>query len=220
VTFTATVAPVGPNSLTPTGTVTFYLDGSRTPIAVETLVNGQASFTTSGLGAGNHNVTAVYSGDKHFLASSSSTSAVTTTVGCTNTITGNVNGSLVLGPGSTCVLNATVGGSITVPKGSLLDLENSTVTGSINASKAAFVRICGSSASSVTISSSTGPVVVGDAGDGCAVNTFSGSLTVLHNTHGVQVIGNHVAGAVTASGNSGAGPFPSDTSAEVSGNGH
>jgi len=63
-------------------------------------------------------------------------------------------------------------------------------------------------------------VVIGDVADGCAVNTFSGSLTVLNNTGGVQVIGNHVAGAVTASGNSGSGPFPNDSAVNISGNGH
>jgi hypothetical protein len=80
--------------------------------------------------------------------------------------------------------------------------------------------MCGSSASSVTVENATGFVVVGDPADGCAANTLSGPLVLIHNTGGVQAIGNTVAGAVTASGNSGAGPFPNDTAPNVSGNHH
>jgi hypothetical protein len=47
-----------------------------------------------------------------------------------------------------------------------------------------------------------------------------GSLTLLNNTGGVQVIGNRVSGAVTTGGNSGAGHFPDDTAPNISGNGH
>jgi hypothetical protein len=40
-----------------------------------------------------------------------------------------------------------------------------------------------------------------------------------NNTGGLEAIGNHVGGAVINTGNSGAGPFPEDTTPEVSGNG-
>jgi hypothetical protein len=218
VTFTATVAPNPAIALTPTGTVSFFIDGSATPATTVALNgSGMASFSTAGLGAGTHTVTASYSGDSNFLASSSTTAA-TVMVTCTTTVTGS-HGVVILGPGSTCIIGATISGAITVPKGALLDIEHSTIGGSINSTGgAAFIRICGSSATSVTINHSTGPVVVGDVTDGCAVNSFSGSLTLIGNTGGVQVIGNHVGGTVTASGNSGAGPFPDDTSVNISGN--
>jgi len=223
VTFTATVVPSGPNTsgTNPTGTVSFYLNGGATPVAVVALKasTGTASFTTSGLGVGGNTVTAVYSGDTNFLPSSSSTSAMVS-VTCTTTFTGNLSG-LVLGPGSTCIVGAHVTGSITVPKGSSLDLENSTVTGAVSATNAvAAIRMCGSSAASVTVNNAKGFVVIGDAVDGCATNSLSGSLTLINNTHGVQAIDNFVAGTVTASGNSGAGPFPDDTAPNISGNGH
>jgi hypothetical protein len=72
VTFTATVTAAGPGSGTPTGTVTF-LDGSKT-LGKAAALNGSgtATFTTSGLGVGTHSITAVYSGDLNFTASSSS----------------------------------------------------------------------------------------------------------------------------------------------------
>jgi hypothetical protein len=54
----------------------------------------------------------------------------------------------------------------------------------------------------------------------CAPNTLSGSLTLLSNLGGLAAVGNHVAGAVTATGNSWPGPYPGDPSPVVSGNGH
>jgi len=224
-TFTATVVPSDPNGsgTNPTGTVSFYLNGALTPLAVVTLsAAGTAIFTTSGLAAGANTVSASYSGDTNFLPSTSTTS-VTAPVACTTTLTGTTNltgtlPALVLSSGATCVLDAQVNGSITVLKGASLDLEGSTVTGSVNATGSGDIRICATSASAVTVDGANGFVVVGDAKDGCATNTFAGSLTLLNDTHGVQAIDNIVKGAVTASGNSGAGPFPDDTAPNISGN--
>jgi len=64
VTFVATVAPGGPTG-TPTGTVTFSVDGTHElPVSLR-LVNGsdQAVFTISSLTAGSHTITATYNGD-------------------------------------------------------------------------------------------------------------------------------------------------------------
>ncbi|MGH4023283.1 MAG: Ig-like domain repeat protein, partial [Pseudonocardiaceae bacterium] len=75
VTFTATVTPVAPSTGTPTGTVVFTVDG--TPSAPVTLAGGVASFTTT-LAAGTHTVTATYSGDACFNASTGTLSYTTT----------------------------------------------------------------------------------------------------------------------------------------------
>jgi hypothetical protein len=69
VTFTATVAAVSPGAGTPTGTVTF-MDGT-TVLDTETLSGGTASFSTAALAVGSHPITAVYSGDPDFVASTS-----------------------------------------------------------------------------------------------------------------------------------------------------
>ncbi|MGH9125194.1 MAG: Ig-like domain-containing protein, partial [Acidimicrobiales bacterium] len=221
VTFTATVKPSGPygSGVNPTGTVSFFLNGSSTPIAVVPLsARGRASFSTTGLGAGRETVTAAYSGDANFMPSSSSTGA-TTTVTCTQTITGT-HAALVLAHGSTCVLDATITGSIIVPSGAALDLENSTVHGAVSATSGTTgLRMCGSSASSVSVENSTGFAVIGDPADGCGTNVLNGSLTLIDNSGGVQAIGNFVAGAVTAINNTGAGPFPDDTAPHISGDG-
>ena len=64
VTFTATVTGVSP-----TGTVTFTLDGAAQPAA--TLSGGKATLTTAALTAGPHQVTASYGGDASNSASAS-----------------------------------------------------------------------------------------------------------------------------------------------------
>jgi hypothetical protein len=75
VTFTATVTPSTPG--TPTGSVTFY-DGA-TPMATVALSGNKAAFTTQTLSGGWHKVTAAYSGDSKFIASSSGTALVDVT---------------------------------------------------------------------------------------------------------------------------------------------
>ena len=70
-TVTGGAVPAGP----PTGTVTFLIGGS--PAGTGTLSNGTAAFTTSGLTAGTHQVTARYEGDATFAASTSDAVAVT-----------------------------------------------------------------------------------------------------------------------------------------------
>jgi hypothetical protein len=69
VTFTANVAAVAPGGGTPTGTVTFK-DGNVVLGTVAVGTRGTATFTTSFAATGSHVITAVYSGDPIFLASS------------------------------------------------------------------------------------------------------------------------------------------------------
>lgn len=69
--FSARVTPVSPASGTPTGTVQFASDGTAmgAPVPVDT--TGGAAITTNALGIGNHSITATYSGDANFLATTS-----------------------------------------------------------------------------------------------------------------------------------------------------
>ncbi len=90
VTFTATVSATPPATGTPTGEVVFY-DGN-TPIDTETIVNGAASYTTSGLAIGGHSITAQYGGDNNFTGSTST--AFTQTVnqdGTTTAVASSLN---------------------------------------------------------------------------------------------------------------------------------
>jgi len=70
VTFTATVSAVPPGSGTPTGTVQFK-DGINSLGSPVTLNSGTATFITSSLSIGTHNITAVYNGDASFMGSTS-----------------------------------------------------------------------------------------------------------------------------------------------------
>jgi hypothetical protein len=72
VNFTATVTAQTPNANVPQGAVTFSIDG--VPQTMVPLVNGVASFTTAGLSVGLHMVTATYSGDVNFTASTGAVS--------------------------------------------------------------------------------------------------------------------------------------------------
>ncbi|MDP9073090.1 MAG: hypothetical protein M3N98_02755 [Actinomycetota bacterium] len=139
---------------------------------------------------------------------------------CTTTLTGNHLGTLVAGHGLTCLLGVHLSGSVILPRGSSLDIENSAISGSIVAVGSSAVRLCGNTiAGSVAVQGATGFVLIGDPGDDkCGSNRIGGSLSLIANTHGVDAIGNHVRGAVIASGNSGTGPFTQDTAPDISGN--
>jgi len=216
VTFTAVVTPIPANVVLPTGTVAFYIDGSSTPAATVALSGGQAVFITT-FGGGAHTVVAVYSGDGNFLGSTSA--AATPTVLCTTTITG-AHSSLSVTSGTTCVSNANITGGISVAKGAVLDIENSTVSGSISANAPLTLRICGSHTGSISVSGATGFVLIGDPANNCPANTISGGITAANNKGGLVIIGNTVSGAITAAGNSGAGPLPGQTTPIISGNHH
>jgi Tol biopolymer transport system component len=66
VTFTATVATTAG---TPTGTVQFKDGSTNLGLPVDLSASGVATFSTSTLTTGTHNITAVYSGDANFAAS-------------------------------------------------------------------------------------------------------------------------------------------------------
>jgi hypothetical protein len=69
VTFTAAIACSSSDTMTPTGSITFK-DEDRI-LGYSLVGGGEASFTASSLGEGQHTITAVYSGDTQHLASTS-----------------------------------------------------------------------------------------------------------------------------------------------------
>ena len=192
---TATVTPQS-GSGTPTGTVTFYDNG--TPIGSATLSGGSASITTT-FGGGSHSITASYGGDSTYNPSTSAP-PVTFTIACATTITGTHGSITATTPGLTCVSNAVINGAIVIVNGSL-DVENSTVRGAVSVSNGTGVRICGSTTNSVTVSNASGFARVGDAANGCAPNTIAGSVTASSNHGGGAIIGNTLTGSVVATSN-------------------
>jgi len=69
VTFTVTVGALAPGAGTPTGTVQLQVDGHNLGGQLTLDANANASLSTSALPVGGHSITAVYSGDSHYLAS-------------------------------------------------------------------------------------------------------------------------------------------------------
>jgi hypothetical protein len=91
VTFTATVTPAAAASAVMKGDVTFTANGG---ISVIPVVSGVATLTTSDLPAGTFSVTADYSGDAVFLASSASVSQAVDKRASTTTVTSSLNPSI------------------------------------------------------------------------------------------------------------------------------
>jgi hypothetical protein len=222
-TATATVAQVNPGPA-PTGNVSFYA-GYVSPANPGSLLgtaplNGstpdRAAITVPRALPGMV-ITAVYNGDSTYASSTSSPAAVSPTA-CTQNLSGPLPRSFQVKSGVVCVTNATVAGgrgSITVgPSGSLYlvnsSLSNLTVHGT--------ATVCGSNLKSVSVSNASGLVVVGDPREGCAGNTFSGSMHFVGNHNGLVVVGNTYRGTFSTRANSGAGPLPGDTGPVIQGN--
>ncbi|MBZ5620376.1 MAG: Ig-like domain-containing protein [Acidobacteriia bacterium] len=146
---TTTVLTVSPTSSAPgqgvllnarvtpaaaSGTVTFR-DGT-TNIATVQVIAGIAATTTSSLPTGNHTLTAVYSGDDNFIASTSN--AVTASVGLTATTTALSVNPTNSAAGQTVTLTATV--TPATATGSVTFQEGTTTlgTGPLNSGTATF----------------------------------------------------------------------------------
>jgi hypothetical protein len=131
--FTATVAGVTANTPVPTGSVNF-LDGSTTLGSGTLNGSGQAAFTTSSLTAGSHSISAVYSSDTNYAASTSAT--LTEVVNApalaatTTTLASSANPATT---GQSITFSATVAGSAggaAVPTGNVTFVDGATTLGS------------------------------------------------------------------------------------------
>jgi len=171
VTLTATVAPVVPDTIAPTGTVTFK-DGATT-LGTVTLVNGSASLVTAALAVGSHSLTASYNGDLEFATSTSAVRAHTVNLGqTTTTLTSTPNPS---GSGQAVTLTSTVTAvapAVGIPTG--------IVTFRDGAATLATVTLVNGSASFVTSTLSGGSHPLSATYSGSATFAASTSPTVTH----------------------------------------
>src|SRR5436189_3048644 len=169
VTLTATVAPVAPDTIAPTGTVTFK-DGPTT-LGTVTLVNGSASLVTAALTVGAHSLTASYSGDLEFAASTSAVRTQTVNPGPTaTTLTTTPNPSVV---GQAVTLSTTVTAlapAVGLPTGTVTFRDGATVLGT--------VTLINGSASLVTSTLTVGTHPLTATYNGSATFAVSTSATV------------------------------------------
>ena len=131
-TFTAIVAPTAQTASTPTGTVTFTIDGLTEPPVDLTVVNGadQAEFSTATLTVGPHTISAAYSGDSTFASSAAPPLTQTVNAPTTTTLHTSINPS-VLGQAVTFAATVAGPGGAGAPLGSVSFEEGSTILKSV-----------------------------------------------------------------------------------------
>jgi Glycine rich protein len=210
-------------SYTPTATgggsgnpVMFTIDASSAAGACS-LSGGTVSFTGPGVCVLDAN----QAGNVSYLPAVQKQQSFT--IGFSATITGTVSGSLTVSAGQVVFLapGATVDGSVTVQSGGILWAQGATIQGAVSAAGAAGIHLCASSLSArLTVTGSTGPVVVGDD-DGptsCAGNSIGGLASITGNTAGVEFDHNTVQGSLTITGNTGTLPPPDSGAVDAVGN--
>jgi len=140
---------------------------------------------------------------------------------CTTTITGAVNGRLIVPTGQWyCLKDAQVRGSVVVLPGAGVTVEGSTIDGGVSAYRAVNVRVCTSTVNGPTTAvAGSGTVLMGDAGDDgatdCNGNTLHGPVTIICNHGAVELGEDVITGPVTLIGNEGPAFSGSDVGAEV-----
>src|SRR2546422_1012879 len=170
VTLTATVAPVVPDTIAPTGTVTFR-DGPTT-LGTVTLVNGSASLVTSTLAVGSHPLSATYSGSATFAASTSPTVTQIVNPAATSTsLTSSPNPST---SGQAVTLSSTVTSAAGVPTGTVTFRDGATALGT--------VTLVNGSASLVPPARTVGTHPLTATYNGSATSAYNGSAAFAAST--------------------------------------
>jgi hypothetical protein len=144
--------------------------------------------------------------------------------GCTSTLTGTINGGVVVPTGQRyCLLGAQVNGGVWVSPGAGVEVQESRVNGGVGAQEANYVRVCDSLVNGpVAARDGIKYVMIGDDGDdgtpGCGSNLVHGPVVLIHNQAGVEVGGDWIAGPLVLAGNEGPAFEGTDVGAEVEGN--
>ncbi|HEY2167945.1 MAG TPA: hypothetical protein VGH01_12305 [Jatrophihabitantaceae bacterium] len=136
-----------------------------------------------------------------------------------NYITG-VHGAVLVRSGTVCIEYADITGGVAVLPGASVLVESSIINGGIGESSPNGTQICDSTVhGGVTVTGSTGFVLIGDPANGCGANDVV-SINAVNNHDGLVIVDNTVHGALLAVGNSGAGPLAGQTGPIVAGNHH
>jgi uncharacterized protein (TIGR03118 family) len=166
-TITATVEAALDNSGTPTGTVTFMNDTNR--LGTAPLVNGSAALDAVLSGVGSHRITALYSGDAVFLASSDN---IAVQVMALPTILNLVAPANAV-PGSAVTLTATINSTGGTPTGEIAFQEGNASLGSapLDGAGVAALRIN-------TLAAGAHSLTASYSGDGKFGGSISAAVTI------------------------------------------
>src|SRR5207247_883972 len=132
VTFTATVQGADPDAGTPTGSVTFMIDGVQQLPPVPMTDDGQAQLTGVVLSAGHHTIAAVYSGDANFAGSATGVSSLSYSVGKASSSTAVTASSSAPVAGQAVTFTATVAAGTpgaSTPTGAVTFMDGATLLG-------------------------------------------------------------------------------------------
>jgi hypothetical protein len=158
---------------TPTGSVTFF-DG-QTSIGTAMLSGGTASLSTGGLGLGTHTITAMYSGDANFSASTSSAVSVIVAAPpkiATVTMISTSATQLTSGQSVTFMANVKAQSGSGAPTGTIVFLDSGSQLGSATLSAGA------ASFTSATLAAGTHTIAATYGGDADYVASNSAAETV------------------------------------------
>jgi hypothetical protein len=140
-----------------------------------------------------------------------------TTGGCTRTITGTHRGLLTIKKGVTCITAATLHGPPTITRGATVAINSSRISGPLHSNQANALSVCSTRITGpISVTASTGAVLVGDGSPGCGASTIRGRITLTGNTGGLELGGNAISGPVRLTRNS--APGPGTTGVEVEAN--
>jgi hypothetical protein len=168
VTFTATVSATPPGSGTPTGTVIFTVNGTpQSPVA---LAGAQATLTTALSPTGDHTITADYSGDADFEASTSPALVQAVTQAATATaLASSLNPS---GVGQAVTFTATVTAASGTPTGTVQFFDDATPLGTVPLGPGGQAQLTTSS-----LTAGSHPITAAYSGDGNFLGSTSPALT-------------------------------------------
>lgn len=199
VTYTATVAVESPGAATPTGTVQFF-EGS-VPLGSAVPLSGNTASITTVVGGGTHSITAKYNGDQRLRSSTSD--AIERTAACDQTVTGTFRAYTATPGGLTCMVNAKIRSTLTVPAGAALFITGSQINGVVKTTDAAALMVCGTTVNGAfTAQGTTGWLVFGAPPLGCGANLIKGRTLLANNHGGVLLSGTTFRTSLACTGNS------------------
>lgn len=166
-TLTATLS----NAVSPTGTVTFYDNG--TPIGTSSVSGTTASLTISTLSVGSHAITASYGGDSNHEAATSASAATVTVTKTTPSIALNTSASSP-SYGSSVALVATMSGSAS-PSGTVTFYDGATQLGNATISGTTAILMV----SSLAMGAHTISAVYNGDTNNASVTSSTGTVTVV-----------------------------------------